>query len=46
LDPVNRITNQFVHNSLGAFLLIHNSSCLTHQERSCVIQSFVINVIT
>jgi hypothetical protein len=46
LDPRNSITNQLVNNSLGALLLIHNSRCLAHQERSCVIHGLVINVVT
>jgi hypothetical protein len=46
LDPCNGITNQFVDNSLGALLLVHNSGRLTHQEWSCVVHSIVINIIT
>ena len=46
LNPYNGITNQLVNNSLGRLLLVHNGSCLTHQERSCVIHSIIINVIT
>jgi len=46
LDPCSGISNQLVNNSLGALLLVHNSGGLAHQERSCVIHSIVINVIT
>lgn len=45
LQESSSIRNELINNSLGGLLLVHNSSDLTHQEGTGIVQGVIINII-
>lgn len=45
LDRGNSVMHELVHNSLGGFLLVDNSSALAHQERTELVKRVLIIII-